>query len=98
MGFVFAAVQIILMILALYKWVLIAMIIMSWLLSFNIINSGNQFVDTIWRIVNSLTEPLLRPIRRFLPNMGGLDLSPIVLFLGIYFVEYVIRYYAARLL
>ncbi len=97
MGIVFAAMQIILMILSLYKIVLIAMIIMSWLFTFNIINAHNQIVDTIWRIINSLTEPLLKPIRKFLPNMGGLDLSPIILFLAIYFVEYIISYYSAAL-
>jgi len=59
------------------------MIIMSWLLSFNVVNRHNQFVDMIWRTCLSLTEPVLAPIRRFLPNMGGLDLSPIVLFIGL---------------
>lgn len=75
------------MILDLFKWVLIIMIIMSWLFSFNIINGSNQFVTNLWRIVNAITEPVLAPVRRFLPNMGGIDLSPIVVFIAIFFLQ-----------
>lgn len=75
------------MILELFKWVLIIMIIMSWLFSFNIINGSNQFVAAIWRMVNTLTDPVLKPIRNFLPNMGGLDLSPIIVFIAIFFLQ-----------
>jgi YggT family protein len=67
----------------LYVFVIFAMVIMSWLLSFNVVNRHNQFVDMIWRTVTSLTEPLLRPIRNMLPAMGGLDLSPIVLLIAL---------------
>ena len=76
-----------LMILGIVKWVLIIMIIMSWLFAFNIINGSNQVVAMVWRVVDGLTDPLLRPIRRFMPNFGGLDISPIVLFIAIFFVE-----------
>lgn len=62
-----------------YVFVIFVMIVMSWLLTFNVINRHNQFVDLIWRTVMSLTEPVLRPIRNMLPNMNGLDLSPLVL-------------------
>ncbi|HEY8595871.1 MAG TPA: YggT family protein [Devosiaceae bacterium] len=75
------------LVLDLYKWVLIAMIIMSWLFAFNVINSRNQFVASLWRVLDALTEPVLRPIRRMLPAMGGLDLSPIIVFFIIYFVQ-----------
>ena len=62
-------------------------VILSWLISFNVINGHNQFVATIWRLTSAVTEPLLAPIRRILPPLGGLDLSPIVLLLLIQFVR-----------
>ncbi len=85
--------EIILMLLNIYWWVVLAMIIFSWLYAFNIINGRNQFVDSVWRVLTSLTDPVLRPIRRVIPAIGGLDLSPIVLFIAIYFVERVIVIY-----
>lgn len=94
----YAILSTIAMILELYKWVFIIMIIMSWLFSFNVINGSNQFVAMIWRIVETLTEPVLRPIRRILPNMGGLDLSPIVIFIAIFFLQSFIAYDLPRML
>ena len=88
-----AVLDIILLILQLYWWIVLAMIIMSWLISFNVINTRNQFVDAVWRILNQLTEPVLRPIRRVMPNLSGLDLSPIILFIILFFIERVIIYY-----
>jgi YggT family protein len=88
-----AILDIILLLLDLYWWVAIIMIVMSWLFTFNIINAGNQVVDTIWRVVTALTDPILKPIRRMLPDFGGLDLSPLVLFLLIIFIRLVIGYY-----
>ena len=88
-----AVLDIILLVLDLYRWVLIAMIIMSWLISFNVINTRNAFVEGLWRVLNQLTEPVLRPIRRFMPNFSGLDISPIILFLIIFFIERIIIYY-----
>jgi len=85
--------ELILIILDIYWWVLLAMIIMSWLISFNVVNTRNQFVATIWRILNQLTEPLLGPIRRVMPNFSGLDISPIILFLGIFLIQRVIQLY-----
>jgi YggT family protein len=70
-------------IIQLYTFVLIVSVIMSWLIGFNIINRHNQFVDAIWRTCTGLTEPLLRPIRNLLPSMGGIDISPIILILGL---------------
>jgi YggT family protein len=75
------------MLLQLVWWVFLIMIIMSWLISFNIINTRNQFVAGLWRVVNQVTEPILRPIRRILPPMGSLDLSPIVVFVIIFFLQ-----------
>ncbi|MHB1101956.1 MAG: YggT family protein [Devosia sp.] len=75
------------MVLTLVWWVFLIMIIMSWLISFNVINTRNQFVAGLWRIVNAVTEPILRPIRRVIPPVGGLDLSPIVVFVIIFFLQ-----------
>lgn len=88
-----AVLDIILLILDLYRWVLIAMIIMSWLISFNVINTRNAFVEGLWRVLNQLTEPVLRPIRRVMPNFSGLDISPIIAFIAIFFIQLVIGYY-----
>jgi YggT family protein len=83
----------ILTILDIYWWIVIAMVIMSWLLAFNVVNIHNPFVRQVNFALNRLTEPLLRPIRRFMPDLGGLDLSPVVLFIGIIFVRYLVVYY-----
>lgn len=88
-----AVLDIILLILDLYRWVLIAMIIMSWLISFNVINTRNAFVEGLWRVLNQLTEPVLRPLRRILPSFSGLDLSPIAAFIVLFFIQLVIGYY-----
>jgi YggT family protein len=88
-----AVLDIVLLILQLYWWVVLAMIIMSWLISFNVINTRNQFVEGLWRVLNQLTEPVLRPIRRVMPNFSGLDISPIILFIIIFFIERIIIYY-----
>lgn len=66
-----------------YYYVVIAAVIFSWLLAFNVINYSNPIVRSIWQAINALTEPFLAPIRRALPNMGGLDLSPLVLLLAV---------------
>ncbi len=86
----------ILTILQLYTWVIIISVIMSWLIAFNVINIRNQFVEMIFRAVNGLTEPVLRPIRNALPAVGGLDLSPLVLLLGIFFLQNLILEYWPR--
>lgn len=88
-----AVLDIILILLQLYWWVLLIMIILSWLISFNVINTRNQFVAAVWRVVNQLTEPVLNPIRRFMPNFSGLDLSPLIAFLLIFFIQQIIGYY-----
>jgi len=70
-------------IIQLYILLIFVMVVMSWLISFNVINRGNQFVDAIWRACIAFTEPLLRPIRSLLPNMGGIDISPIILLIAL---------------
>jgi YggT family protein len=74
-------------ILFLIQIVLIVNIIMSWLISFGVVNTHNQLVAALWRMTSSLVEPFLSPIRRVLPPLGGLDLSPLVLILVIIFVR-----------
>ena len=73
--------------LELYKWAIIIVALMSWLISFNVINIHNNMVRSIWNGLNALVEPALRQIRRFLPDMGGLDLSPIILIFVIWFIQ-----------
>ena len=82
-----AVLQTIVFILEIVKWIMIVMIIMSWLISFNVINTRNQFVAGLWRVVNSITDPILRPIRRVIPPVSGLDLSPIIVFVIIFFLQ-----------
>lgn len=80
-------IEIVSMALALYVWCIIISAIMSWLLAFNVINSRNRFVAMVGEFLWRITEPALRPIRRFLPNLGGIDISPVVLLLGIIFLQ-----------
>ena len=83
----FALLQTLSLILSIVWWIFLIMIIMSWLINFNVINTRNQFVDAVWRIVNQITDPILRPIRRIIPPMGGFDLSPIIVFVIIFFLQ-----------
>jgi YggT family protein len=74
-------------IIQIYIYVLIASAVLSWLIAFNVVNTRNQAVAMIADVLWRLTEPVLAPIRRILPNFGGLDLSPIVLILLLWFVQ-----------
>ena len=78
-------------VLGLFVWVLIFAVVMSWLVSFNVVNTSNRFVYTVTDFLYRLTEPALRPIRRVLPNLGGLDLSPVLLLLAIWFLRDLLR-------
>ncbi|MBN9222361.1 MAG: YggT family protein [Mesorhizobium sp.] len=82
-----ALIQTIVMALDLYWWVIIASAIFSWLYAFNVVNSRNQFVGSIGNMLYRLTEPALRPIRRFMPDLGGIDISPIILLLILFFLR-----------
>jgi YggT family protein len=88
-----ALVEVLLLALQLYEYVVVATVIMSWLIGFNVVNIRNDVVRSIWTMLNALTEPLLAPIRRVLPSLGSIDISPIILFLGIEFVKRVLVYY-----
>jgi YggT family protein len=82
-----ALIQTIVMALDLYWWIIIASAIFSWLYAFNVVNSRNQFVGTVGNMLFRLTEPALKPIRRFMPDLGGIDISPIILLLIIFFIR-----------
>ena len=77
-------------IIEIYVWLLIAQAILSWLLAFGVINRYNRTVSVIGDFLYRITEPLLRPIRSLLPNFGGLDISPVVLILILYFLRILI--------
>jgi YggT family protein len=79
--------------LQLYIWIVIAMAIFSWLVAFNVVNTRNHVVALIGDFLYRITEPALRPIRNMLPNLGGIDISPVILFLIIVFIRYVIALY-----
>lgn len=79
--------EVILIALNLFTWVIVASAIFSWLYAFNVVNAQNQVVATIGDFLHRITEPALRPIRRFMPDLGGIDISPIILFLGIILVQ-----------
>jgi YggT family protein len=83
--------------LTLYVYIVIAMAILSWLIAFNVVNTRNSIVHMIAELLYRLTEPALRPIRNVLPNMGGIDISPIILFLIILFIQSVILPNIAKL-
>ena len=74
----------------LYEWVVIASVIFSWLIAFNVINTYNPLIRSVWQGLNALTEPLLRPIRRMMPDLGGVDISPIILLLACFFLRSVV--------
>jgi YggT family protein len=88
-----AILNVLILALDIYKLVIIVAAVMSWLIAFNIVNIRNDFVRSVWNTVVALTEPVLRPIRRYLPNTGGIDISPVVLFLAILLVEQIIVLY-----
>jgi YggT family protein len=83
-------------ILEIYKWIVILAVIVSWLTAFNVINVHNNFVRSALRVLLALTEPVFRPVRKVIPPMGGLDLSPIVVFVVIWFLQYSIQYLSFR--
>jgi len=88
-----AVIDIIIIALNLYWWVIIISAVLSWLIAFNVVNYRNQIVAQIDTTLRALTEPVLAPIRRRMPNLGAVDISPIVLLLGIIFIQMVLSYY-----
>jgi YggT family protein len=81
----------------LYIYIIIASAVMSWLMAFNVVNPYNPFVRSVWQGLNAVTEPLLRPIRRWMPDLGGIDISPVVLILTCVFLQSVVLPNIAKL-
>ena len=80
----------IVLVIDLYMWVVIAGAILSWLIAFNVVNTNNRFVYQVADMLYRLTEPALRPIRNILPNLGGIDISPVILILFLLFIRDVV--------
>jgi YggT family protein len=76
-----------------YTWIVIASAIMSWLVAFGVVNTRNQFIRYVVDFLYKVTEPVLRPIRRVLPNLGGVDISPVILLLGLFFLRSLLAEY-----
>jgi len=81
-----------------YKYILVANVIISWLVAFNVLNTQNRFVYSILELCHRLTEPLLYRIRRFLPNLGSLDISPVILLVLIWFLQTCMYLYVAPII
>ncbi|MCZ8317010.1 YggT family protein [Phreatobacter sp.] len=88
-----AVIDIIIIALNLYWWVIIISAVLTWLIAFNVVNYRNQIVAQIDTTLRALTEPVLAPIRRRMPNLGAVDISPIILLLGIIFIQMLLSYY-----
>ena len=88
----------VLQILKLYSYVVIANVVISWLIAFNILNTQNRFVYSILEMTYRLTDPILNRIKRFLPNLGSLDISPLILLLLIWFIEMCMKLYIAPMI
>ena len=88
----------VLQILKIYSYVVIANVIISWLIAFNVLNTSNKFVYSVLDFTYQLTDPILNKIRRFLPNLGAFDISPIILLLLIWFIEMCMKLYVAPII
>ena len=88
-----ALLDVLMLALQLYVYLLIGSAVMSWLVAFNVVNMRNDIVRGIWSFLYAVTEPALRPIRRILPNLGGVDISPIILLLLIFLIQGWVRDY-----
>ena len=88
----------VLQILKLYSYIVIANVLISWLIAFNVLNTQNRFIYSILELTYRLTNPILNKIRRFLPNLGTLDISPIILLLLIWFIEMCMKLYVAPII
>jgi YggT family protein len=90
--------QILLLILDIAQWIIIAHIIMSWLINFQVLNLRQPLVASIWQGLNGLLEPIYNRVRRFLPNIGGLDLAPLVVLIAVYALRIILVNNAAAFL
>ena len=88
--------QVIFVLITALWWIIIIQAIMSWLIAFNVINTYNDFIRTVWTALDRMTQPLYRPIRRILPDFGALDLSPLVVLLAITIINRIVADYGAQ--
>src|ERR1700731_2151782 len=86
-------IEVVITVLDLYWWVVIASAVMSWLVAFGVINTRNRFVASLGETLYRLTEPALRPIRNVIPDLGGVDISPVILLLLLWFIERLVILY-----
>lgn len=90
MGIVALLIDILFMAMDIFVWIMIVAIIMSWLFAFNVLNSNNKFVRDLYAFLNRIIEPVLRPIRKVIPPIGGIDITPIVVIFGFQFLKQII--------
>lgn len=88
-----ALIEVLILAISIYTWFVIGSAVLSWLVAFNIVNQSNRVVNTIGEFLYRVTEPALRPIRNILPNLGPVDISPIVLLLALWFLQRVLSNY-----
>ncbi len=81
----------------LYIWIVVIGVILNWLVGFNVVNRHNRFVHLVGDFIHRLTEPALRPIRRLIPNLGGFDISPVILVFALIFIKDILIEVAVRL-
>ena len=84
-------------IISLYIWILIAAAVLSWLVAFNVVNPRSPIVANLGQFLYQITEPALRPIRNVLPNLGGIDISPVILIIGLLFLKQLIFWLYIRM-
>jgi YggT family protein len=89
--------SLILLLLDLYWWVVIAAVVASWLIAFNVINLHNNIVRSLVRLLDALTEPVFRQIRRIIPAFSGIDISPLIVLIAIWFLQQAVVWVAWRL-
>jgi YggT family protein len=87
-----ALISLISMVINLLIWLLILQAVLSWLLAFDVVNRSNRLVNTVWDFTNRLSEPLLKPLRKVIPLIGGIDLSPMVLILALIFLDNLVKF------
>jgi YggT family protein len=86
-------VWLILTLIEIYTWVVIAAVVMSWLVAFGVINTYNQFARSVVRFLDGITDPVFRQVRKVIPPIGGLAISPLIVLIGLQFLSYLIAYY-----
>jgi YggT family protein len=91
-------IALLLLLLDLYWWVVVIAVVVSWLVAFGVLNTYNHLARSVIRALDALTEPVFRQIRRVIPPIGGLDLSPLIVLIGIWFLQYVLVWAEARYL